>query len=46
MENIMLAHIIEKISNWFQFAESRSEGYSSSTNIGDLDARLRALELR
>jgi hypothetical protein len=43
----MLAHIIEKISNWFQFAESRSEGYSaSSTNIDDLDARLRALELR
>jgi hypothetical protein len=43
----MLAYIIQKISNWFQFAERHNNGYSaSSTDVDDLDARLRALELR
>jgi hypothetical protein len=36
---MMLAYILEKISSWFEFSESSA----SST---DLDARLRALELR
>src|SRR5260370_17199957 len=45
MENIMLAHIIEKISNWFQFAESPTEGYSpSSTTIDDPSPPLRPLK--
>jgi hypothetical protein len=44
---MMLAYFLQKISNWFQFADSRSNSYSaSSIDFDDLDARLRALELR
>jgi hypothetical protein len=43
---MMLAYILEKISNWFQFADSRSNSFATSTAIDDLDVRLRALELR
>jgi hypothetical protein len=45
-ENMMLAYILQKISNWFQFAESNSNSYLASTETDDLEVRLRALELR
>ncbi|GLU30182.1 DUF3563 family protein [Trinickia caryophylli] len=42
----MLAYILEKLSNWFEAAERRRrEAYlASSTDIVDLERRLRALE--
>jgi hypothetical protein len=45
-ENVMVAYIIEKLSNWFESAErTRREAYlASSSDIVDLEKRLRALE--
>jgi hypothetical protein len=40
---MMIAYILQKISDWFQFAESNS---LASTETDDLEVRLRALELR
>jgi Protein of unknown function (DUF3563) len=43
---MMLAYILEKITNWFESAEqSRREAYLAlSTDVVDLERRLRALE--
>jgi hypothetical protein len=43
---MMLAYILQKISDWFQFAESNSHSHLASTETDDLEVRLRALELR
>jgi hypothetical protein len=38
----MFAYILQKISDYFQLTDGRS----NSTSASDLDARLRSLELR
>jgi hypothetical protein len=44
---MMIAFILQQISNWFQLGESRSNSQApSSIDFDELDARLRALELR
>lgn len=42
----MFAYILEKLSNWFESAERarREEYLASSTDIDDLERRLRSLE--
>ncbi|MGN6229965.1 MAG: DUF3563 family protein [Trinickia sp.] len=42
----MFAYLIEKLSNWFESAERtrREEYLASSTDIEDLERRLRSLE--
>lgn len=48
LENIMFAYILEKLSNWFESAERarREEYLASSTDIDDLERRLRSLEVQ
>ena len=44
--NIMIAYVVEKLSNWFESAErNRREAYlASSTDIVQLEQRIRSLE--
>ena len=42
----MLAHVLDKISNWFETAERRrrDEYLAMSTDVVDLEQRMRSLE--
>ncbi|GLZ75173.1 hypothetical protein Bcon01_82180 [Burkholderia contaminans] len=46
MENVMIAYIVEKLSNWFESAErERREAYlATSSDIVQLESRIRSLE--
>ena len=46
LENIMIAYIVEKLSNWFESAErNRREAYlAASSDIVQLEQRIRSLE--
>ena len=47
LENIMIAYLLEKLSNWFETAErDRREAYlASSADIVQLEQRIRTLEV-